>query len=254
MTVAPVAVPPTEVSPFHSLSLVIAAFNEEEALPKLFDEVMIQLSSWPTIELIIVDDGSTDDTALVIDEISVEFEKEAPKTWSLQVISFRENRGMGAALKAGYHAASEKWVTFLPGDGQIEPKMISRLCELVSEGTCLVTTRYTNREYSFLRKCLSRGLRFISYAITWVDITSEGMYLVERKTLASMPLVSDSFMLNLEIPIRAAERRLKVHIAEIEVRPRQGGVSHATQWGRIMSTLIDLIVLKLQLLRERWCS
>lgn len=239
----------------RELSLVITAYNEEEALPKLFVELMSTLGNFIRLELIIVNDGSTDRTSEVIEELVELFSQENREGWSMKVITFEENRGMGAALKAGYQVSSEPWVTFLPGDGQIEPRMIERLFERLDQqsavGVDLVTTRYTNREYSLFRKILSHGLRWMTFAIIWTNITSEGMYLIRRDLLSSMPLISDSFMINLEIPIRASERQVTIEIAEIEVRERQGGVSHATQWRRILNTFKDLIILKRRLLRER---
>ena len=77
------------------------------------------------------------------------------------------------------------------------------------------------------------------------------MYLIERTLLRSMPLASDSFMLNLEIPIRAARLRVAMDVVGIEVRARQGGQSSATHWGRIAHTLKDLIALRWRMIRER---
>ena len=242
-----------DFSPDRQLSLVIAAYNEEEALPKLIDEIIQDLRTWEKLELIIVDDGSTDQTASVMQTIAKQHTTSdlTDNYLSIHLLSLPYNQGMGAALKAGFYMATLPWVTFLPGDGQIEPKMIHKLCDLVDPQTVLVTSQYANREYSFYRHLLSKGLRLITYMIVWVNITSEGMYLIRRDVLQNLSLVSDSFMLNLEIPIRVATAKHKVMIAEIDVRDRLGGVSHATQWKRILSTFKDLVYLRWCILRER---
>ncbi len=239
--------------PPEELSLIITAYNEEEALPKLFEEIISDLREWAILEVIIVNDGSRDRTATVIKELIERYDEHRPG-FHLKAIHMDENRGMGAALKLGYAASTRAWVTFLPGDGQIEPKMIAHLWTEADSMTSLITTRYTNREYTLGRKVLSRGLRLITALIIWVDITSEGMYLIKGERLRALPLISDSFMLNLEIPIRISELKLSIKVADIEVRERQGGVSHATQWRRIINTFKDLISLKYKLLRERWRS
>lgn len=238
-------------TPSSHLSVVISAYNEEESLPILFDEVLDELRGWTSLELIIVNDGSTDRTEEVMHELKLALvERERPEV-SLVLCSLAENQGMGAALKTGYRTASQPWVSFLPGDGQIAPSMLLLLCEAAQRGARVVTTRYTNRDYTPYRKVLSRGLRLLSRVIIGVKITSEGMYLIERDTLLAMPMTSDSFMLNLEIPIRAARAQLPMAVVGIEVRPRQGGVSSATQLSRIFGTLSDLVALRWRMLRER---
>lgn len=239
------------VAPHVRLSVVISAYNEEEALPLLFSELLEELRGWTSLEVIIVNDGSLDQTAEVMETLKGSAELATRPEVRLVLCSLDSNQGMGAALQAGYRLASEPWVTFLPGDGQIAPAMIPPLCDAVKRGARVVTTRYTNRQYTPYRKLLSRGLRGLSRLIIGLHVTSEGMYLIERDLLNAMPLFSDSFMLNLEIPIRAAKAQVAMETVGIEVRPRQGGVSSATQLGRVFSTLLDLIALRWRMSRER---
>ena len=80
------------------------------------------------------------------------------------------------------------------------------------------------------------------------------MYLMRTADVQALPLLSDSFMLNLEIPIRIARQGRQVRDVWIDVRSRQGGVSSATQWGRIWQTFRDLCRLRWTLEKERWIS
>ena len=86
--------------------------------------------------------------------------------------------------------------------------------------------------------------------ILWTHITSEGMYLIQRDALNRLNLISDSFMLNLEIPIRIAQSDQEIQVANIQVRERQGGTSQATNWQRILNTFKDLIYLRWRIWRE----
>jgi len=235
------------VTPEESLTVVIAAYQEEEALAPLVAELYEALSALERLELIIVNDGSSDRTAEVMEGLKPPQGREG----SLKLIHLPSNQGMGAALKAGYERASEAWVTFLPGDGQLAPSSLWALFEATRSGAALVTTRYSNRRYGPVRWLLSKGLRLLSALIIGTRVYSEGMYLIQRAPLQRMPLHSDSFMLNLEIPIRAQRSGLEVALAWIEVRARQGGRSSATQLGRISSTLRDIFALRLQLEREQ---
>ena len=248
------------MTPDDELTVVIPAFNEEEALPHLIKETYDALEGIARLELIIIDDGSSDRTAEVMSTLQCpEDRQQVERGGAPQRIYLPQNQGMGAALKAGFSMATCAWVTFIPGDGQIAPSQIPLLFSAVqgsseeegAHGASIVTTRYTNREYSLKRKVLSRGMRILSALIVGTSVHSEGMYLLHRDLLQRLPLHSDSFMLNLEIPIRVVRASLPTAIAHIEVRPRQGGLSSATRFGRIFQTLRDMFMLRLQLERER---
>ena len=126
------------VAPHVRLSVVISAYNEEEALPLLFSELLEELRGWTSLEVIIVNDGSLDQTAEVMERLKGSAELAARPEVRLVLCSLDSNQGMGAALQAGYRLASEPWVTFLPGDGQIAPAMIPPLCDAVKRGAIFV--------------------------------------------------------------------------------------------------------------------
>ena len=252
-------------SPLKGLTVVVAAYQEEEALPLLMEELYADLAGVEDLEVVVVNDGSTDGTAAVMAGLT----SPPGRRGALRCLHLPRNMGMGAALKEGYAAATRPWVTFLPGDGQIPPRELLRLCAAVDarEGASggaggaegaegaegaprLVTTRYTNRRYTPLRWLLSRGLRALSALIVGTRVASEGAYLIERELLRSLPLSSNSFMLNLELPIRVAREGGAVGLAWIEVRERLGGVSSAARPGRVWRTLRDLVALRLLLERE----
>jgi glycosyltransferase involved in cell wall biosynthesis len=236
------------VSGRESLSVVVTAYQEEEALGPLITELYRDLSDVTSLEVIIVNDGSTDRTA----EVMASFIHPEHRPGRLVCHHLPHNMGMGAALKAGYELASEGWVTFLPGDGQLMPSSLLTLCdEAERSGVRLVTTRYTNRTFTPLRWVLSKGLRVANVLIMGQRVYSEGMYLIERELLHSLPLTSNSFMLNLELPLRVSRLGEAVSVAWVEVRARQGGVSSAARVGRVWSTLRDLLALRITLEKER---
>lgn|GEM_PF-423827 len=232
--------------PKSHLTVVVVAYQEEEALGPLIEELFEALEAVEWLEVIIVNDGSSDRTAEVMEALNFP----EGRAGRLECIHLSHNQGMGAALKAGYRQATGDWVTFLPGDGQLAPASLEALFQVADQGVALVTTRYTNRSYTPLRWALSKGLRVLNALIVGTRVHSEGMYLFQRSLLQDMTLHSDSFMLNLELPIRVARMEREVGLAWIKVRARQGGVSSATRFGRIFSTLTDLIALRVQLERE----
>ena len=229
-----------------SLTIVLPAFDEEDALPLTVARVRAFFAEHVADpELIIVDDGSRDGTPAVVDRLAAEH----PEVVGLHL---DRNRGMGAALQRGYAAASKQWVTMLPSDGQIDPYSLPDFFTRIREtGADLVTSIYRNREYDAYRKGLSVGLRVLTAAIVGTRARTEGTYVVRRSVLHDLGAKSDSFMLTLEIPIRAMRYGYRVETIAIDVHDRVAGQSKATNYKRIAATFRELVALRVELERER---
>ena len=115
--------------PAPLLTIVIPAYNEEEAIGSTIQrclaarEGMRANGALRGVELIVVSDGSTDRTGTI-----------AATFADVRLIEFPENRGYGAALKAGFAAGSGELVGFLDADGTCDPEMFGRLAREVVEG------------------------------------------------------------------------------------------------------------------------
>lgn len=229
-----------------ALTIVLPAFDEEDALPPTVERVRRFFAEHVADpELIIVDDGSRDGTPALVDRLAAAH----PEVVGLHL---DRNRGMGAALQAGYAAAAKPWVTMLPGDGQIDPYSLLDFFACIERTDAdLVTSVYRNRAYDPYRKALSVGLRVLTAAIVGTRARTEGTYVVRRTVLRDLGARSDSFMLTLEIPIRARRFGYRVETIAIDVHPRVAGRSKATSVGRIAATFRELIALRIELERER---
>jgi len=96
-----------------AISVVIPAYNEEHRLPATLDELrrfMAQPSSaWKIAEVIVVNDGSSDATVACVEE--------RQKTWrELHLLSLPQNQGKGAAVHAGFRAATQPWILMADAD------------------------------------------------------------------------------------------------------------------------------------------
>jgi glycosyltransferase involved in cell wall biosynthesis len=231
---------------WSSLTVVVPAYNEEDALPPTAERILDFLRAHVTApELILVDDGSTDTTPQVIDQLAALHPE-------IRALHLDRNRGMGAALQRGYAEATADWITMLPADGQIDPSSLPAFFTAAREDAAdLVTSIYQNRRYPPHRKILSVGLRALTAVIVGTRARTEGTYLVRRDVLERLGARSDSFMLNLEIPIRAKRAGYRVSTIAIDVHDRVAGESKAATPGRIAHTLRELINLRIRLERER---
>ncbi len=110
------------------LSVIIPAFNEERRLPAYLDRVLAYLEIQPFLsEVIIVDDGSRDGTAALV-------EKFAAQTPLVRLIRLPRNRGKGHAVKTGMLSASGKLRLFADADGATPIVEVERLKKAIEAG------------------------------------------------------------------------------------------------------------------------
>ncbi len=112
------------------LTVVIPAFNEQEAIVREVEmvEAALQPTGW-RYQIVVVDDGSADATA------------ERAQSTGAQVIRLPRNRGYGAALKAGVAVARYPWILITDADGTYPPRFIPRLLELTPHHDMVVGAR-----------------------------------------------------------------------------------------------------------------
>ncbi|MEE2789504.1 MAG: glycosyltransferase family 2 protein [Myxococcota bacterium] len=230
-----------------SLTIVMAAFNEEDALPTCAKQTLEFFNDHVQDgQLIIVNDGSHDGTA----EVMTQLERQDDRVVGVHL---EQNSGMGAALLAGYARASKAWVAMMPADGQIDAYDFLNFFEVAPESD-VVTSLYSNREYSMGRKVLSYGLRALTVTIVGTRARTEGSYMVRRAVLEGLGARSSSFLLNLEIPIRAKRSGYRVSTVYMKVHERVAGQSKAVNARRILHTFRELFKLRVQIETERFKS
>lgn len=150
-----------------SISLVIAAYNEESLLADhlqvLYDYMETFASDQREWELILINDGSSDQTG----KIAETFTKEHPK---VKVFHHRDNLGLGASLRDGFSHSKGEFVVTLDSDLSYSPDHIERLCHKLEETEADIVIASPNMKggkmikVPFYRKWLSRGAnRFLSY-------------------------------------------------------------------------------------------
>ena len=105
-----------------NLTIIIPAFNEEKGIAVTLQQLRAQ---YPEIHIIVVDDGSSDETANV-----------ASRFDQVKVISHHVNRGYGAALKTGMRNAETKYVLWYDADGQHQSEDIANIVLPVQNGDC----------------------------------------------------------------------------------------------------------------------
>lgn len=197
------------------LSIILPAKNEAAALRPLLPRIRTAV---PGAELIVVDDGSHDDTA------------EVARAHGVCLISHRYSLGNGAAVKAGARAATREVLVFMDADGQHDPSDIPRLLEKLDTGYDMVVgARQLDTHASLGRRFANQ---FYNRLASWMtgyrieDLTSgfravrawqfrKFLYLLPNgfsyPTTSTMAFFRAGFPVAY-IPIRAAQRTGKSHI------------------------------------------
>lgn len=223
-----------------ALSVIIPINNEVENLPILHREVAQALRDlkqpW---ELILVDDGSTDGSIAVMEDIVAADPR-------VTIIVFRRNYGQTAALSAGFKLARGEVVVTLDGDLQNDPSDIPMLLEVMSEGNDMVCGWRRDRKDKMITR------RIPSLVANWIInklIAGTGVQLHDFGCSLKAYKLNIVRNINLYgemhrfIPVFAAW--LGVRIAEVEVnhRPRTHGVTKYNL-SRVWRVIFDLLPLR----------
>jgi glycosyltransferase involved in cell wall biosynthesis len=119
-----------------TLSVIIPAYNEESGIADIVNRVLqvredLSEVGVNELELLVVNDGSSDKTAAIVSDIAVQES-------DVRLISHSTNHGYGAALKTGFSAAQGELVGFLDADGTYPPEYFPILCQKAMNGADLV--------------------------------------------------------------------------------------------------------------------
>lgn len=219
------------------LSVVIPVHNESATLPDLVTTIQGRLSerlgaSW---ELVIVNDGSTDDTYQLLQILQ-------PKVAQLRVLHLDRRSGQSVASWLGLQAASGQCVGMMDGDGQQTAIDLLRLWDALTDDVEVVQGFRTGRQIGWLKRGFSYlGNRFRRY-ITRSSLVDSGCSLrVFRRELLSDLIPFDGFHRFVPTLFEMAQRRIVV-IPVVDLR-RQFGKSHYRIIDRALVACLDCLML-----------
>lgn len=219
------------------LSIVVPLYNEEDSLRPLYAAITHAVAPLGiSFEIVFVDDGSSDATVPVADEI-------ARADSRVCLVKFRRNYGQTPAMAAGIAQASGEVIVTMDGDLQNDPGDIANLLRKIDEGYDIVVGwRFERQDKLVSRKIPSRIANRLIARVTGVPIKDNGCSLKAYRAslIKKIPLYSEMHRF---IPAMASIAGPR--IAEIKVQ------HHARQFGkskyglsRIYKVLLDLMVIK----------
>jgi glycosyltransferase involved in cell wall biosynthesis len=219
------------------LSVVIPIYNEALNLRELHQEFVTVLEAWGRpFELVLVDDGSRDESFRVMADI----QRADPR---VRVIRFRRNFGQTAAFSAGFRYARGRLIATADGDLQNDPRDLPRMVDLIDQGYDIVCGWRKDRKDTFLTRrvpsMLANGL--ISWA-TGVHLHDYGCSLKVFRAEVVKPLKLYGEMHRF-LPAIASEIGVQITEVVVNHRPRTKGQS---KYGlsRTVRVVLDLVTVK----------
>lgn len=193
--------------------MVVPALNEQQTLKHAVEWTASVLAEMTDdYEVIVVDDGSTDDTGRIADEL-------AARSPRVRVIHNERPSGYGGALDTGFRAATKEAIGLITADCEFHPTDLPRFAEALRQAD-VVTSVVPNRPLPLYRKILSWGWRTCISLLIGECPTIEGTFMIRTELLRSLQVESRSGMYQMELLIKARRRGARFKVIAIEVHPR----------------------------------
>lgn len=227
----------------HSISVFFPALNDQESIAfvvgKAFDLLPLLTDDY---EVIVVNDGSRDRTAEVLDELQ-------RKHARLKVIHHEHNRGYGGALQTGFANASKDLIFYTDGDGQYDVSEFAKLVPLMVDGVDVVNGFKIKRSDDMRRIVLGEIYKFLArqmFRLPIRDVDCD-FRLMRRKAIQEIDLTSHSGVVCTEMVYKL--KRAGCRFTEIPVHhyPRLHNRSQFFTFSRIARTAYDFFALWLKL-------
>ena len=218
------------------LSVVVPVYNEYENIPLLYDEVVKALKDISDWELILVNDGSKDNSLEALKELA------AKDTVHVKVIGLRRNFGQTAAIAAGIDHASGEIIVLMDADLQNDPSDIPAMLDKLNEGYDLVSGWRKNRQDNLLRTFPSKIANKLICKVTGVHLHDYGCTLkaYRREVIKGFRLYGEMHRF---IPAYADSFGAKIVEMPVKHHPRiHGKAKYGLE--RTMKVLLDLFTVK----------
>ena len=224
------------------ISVFFPAFNDEQSIGDLVrkaSDTVRELTD--DVEIIVVNDGSRDQTADRLAELQMEMP-------ALRVVTHETNRGYGAALRSGFTAATKEYVFYTDGDGQYDVREFAKLARSMTDDVDVVNGFKLNRadglHRKFFGKVYARATR-LAFRLPIRDVDCD-FRLMRRQVLNRVELTSSSGAICVELVSGLARHGARFAEVGVNHYTRQAGRSQFFSPSRIFGTLVELAALWLR--------
>ncbi|MFT7071053.1 glycosyltransferase family 2 protein [Patiriisocius sp. Uisw_017] len=215
----------------YDFTIIVPVYNEEDNLQRVEEELFayLKIASKPT-KILFVNDGSKDNSQQMIEDI-------CQRNESFSFLNFNQNRGLSAAIKAGFDHVDTEYVGYIDSDLQTAPEDFNLLLENVPNYD-LVTGVRADRKDSFVKNMSSRIANGIRRAFTQDGMDDTGCPLKVIKTdyAKRIPMFKG---LHRFLPAMMLLQNAKVLQVPVRHFPRVAGTAKFGVWNRLLGPLMD---------------
>ena len=216
---------------FKSLTIIVPVYNEEDNLERVEKEMAAYINaSSITVKVLFVNDGSTDTSQEVIERI-------CSRNNSFSYLLFKENKGLSAAIKAGFDAVESDLVGYIDSDLQTTPEDFNVLLEHIGEYD-LVTGVRADRQDSFVKNMSSTIANGIRRAFTHdgMDDTGCPLKIIRTDAAKKIPMFKG---LHRFLPAMILLQNGTIKQVPVRHFPRVAGEAKYHLWNRLAGPLLD---------------
>ena len=217
------------------ITIFFPVYNDENTIANMTEKCIHILKEVASnYEVIIINDGSPDNSGAVADEMANKFEY-------VRVIHHPQNKGYGAAIKSGLENAQYEWVCFTDGDDEYDIEDLRKMIRLKDYYDLIITFRYV-KLYSTLRVFISgmyNKIFRVLFRTNYRDI-STGLRLMRKSVYDDLTIISDSPFIGAEITLRTMLKGYRVGEMGIQTFPREFGKGASVSPKNIMRTIKDM--------------
>ena len=204
-----------------SFTITVPALNEEAGLVATLDQIrQVMAQGFPDYEILVFDDGSTDNTGRMADEY-------AKKYPNIRVIHNRSTRGIGYSYKEGIKLATKKYYTLIHGDNEIMAALMKEMFESVEKGNFVITViRQDSR--SDARQKVSKTFTRLVNGMFGLNVSYfNGPSLIPLKLLKEIKILTNGHAFMAETIVRLIKRGYKYHAIAFDAIVRAHGKTKA---------------------------
>ena len=230
--------------PNPSISVFFPCYNDSMTIGELVVEAERQLQQLTAdYEVIVVNDGSSDDSAAVLRELAARMPR-------LRVITHDTNRGYGGALRSGFAAATKDLIFYTDGDAQYDPRELKLLLPAMTDNVDVVNGWKIERHDPLHRIVIGRLYHHfvkLMFGFKLRDVDCD-FRLIRRRVLTGINLRSTSGSICVELVKHAQRAGAGFREVSVHHYARKWGQSQFFRPGRILQTYLHLAVIWFELM------
>jgi glycosyltransferase involved in cell wall biosynthesis len=226
------------------ISAFFPAYNDAGTISSMVVTVLLTLRELTDdYEVIVVNDGSQDHTAAVLDELARVYPHE------VRIIHHPQNRGYGGALRTGFYSAAKDWIFYTDGDAQYDPRELKNLAALVRDDIDFINGWKIERQDPLHRIIIGRLYQYIikaAFGLKLKDVDCD-FRLMRRQVFEEVELVSNSGVICVELMKKVQDAGFRLTETPVHHFHRAYGKSQFFRFRRLAQVARDLSKLWVQL-------